>query len=168
MKTYLYWLPVLGSLAVCQAFSEDVKAHPWGAMTNSVQMSISLRDDGKEVKIGQPLALMMRIKSLSTNETFTLVLLNEIERDPGFSFIIVSPSGRDISPKPSIGSGSGHIGALAPGQTVELKFDLASICRFDEVGTYKIIAKREVLAARRNRVFEVVSNPLGVPVVPDP
>src|SRR5205823_1579090 len=94
-----------------------------------------------------------------------------IEADPSFSFIVVSPAGEDVSPKaPQINlSSSGDFIRLDPGQSTEVKFNLSQFCKFEEMGSYRIVAKRLISywPGKSNKVrngFQLVSNPLSVSI----
>jgi DNA-binding beta-propeller fold protein YncE len=155
-------------LAAWQTFADDLKTNDWGAVTNNAQMSISLTGGGNEIKTNEPVRLLIRFRNISTNETIAIFRPNAIETDPTFSFIVVSPSGKDVSPSsPKIFVGSGGVLPIDPNQTVELEFNLSDLCKFDEVGTYKIIAKKGVGSRDGKKLFVVVSNPLYATIVPD-
>jgi hypothetical protein len=128
----------------------------------------------------------MRFRNLSTNETFFLIVARDTERDPGFSFLIKSPSGKEISldaktNQPYFGSASDIY--VGPNQIKELEFNLSRLCKCDESGTYKIIAKREIIITgvsskeppltsnsqpiRFITGCWLTSNPLNITIVPD-
>lgn len=70
--------------------------------------------------------------------------------------------GQDISPAlPKFISGSGGQIAITPNQIQEFEFNLSHLCKFDEIGTYKIIAKKRLFPSIDDRC-EMVSNPLNV------
>ena len=88
--------------------------------------------------------------------------------DPSYSFVVISPSGKDISPdmKKVHPGDSGADHRVAPNQTVEIEFNLSYFCKLDEVGTYKIIAEKKAMwSPKSQKVFTVISNPLLVSVV---
>jgi hypothetical protein len=53
---------------------------------------------------------------------------------------------------------------LDSNQIREFKFNLSSICNFNEVGTYKVIAQKEILSSGGQKKCEVASNPLNIVV----
>ncbi len=132
-------------------------------------MSIKLEDKETHIK-ARPTAysLLIRYKNVSTNEPFDIYVVNGTVDDPSYSFVVISPSGKDISPdmkkvqRPF--SGADH--QVAPGQIDEIKFNLNKYCTLDEVGTYKIFAKKTIWT-NVNKTFEAVSNPLTVTVIPN-
>ena len=165
MKAYC-WFFAITVLAVWQAFSGEIGTHQWGSGTNNVQMSVSLKGGQKEIETNQPLILSILIRNVSTNATFILPLMNWIEADPGFSIVVISPTGKDVSPKPKIGAhGSADLAALGPNQSIKREFNLGSLCKLNEIGTYRIIMKRQVWFSQEEKAFQVVSNPLDVHVV---
>jgi hypothetical protein len=56
-----------------------------------------------------------------------------------------------------------HVPRVA--QIKEFEFDFKRLCEFNEVGAYRITAKREIWALEGRPIFTVVSNPLCVSVV---
>jgi hypothetical protein len=172
MKKGLYPLAALAVLAVWSAFAGEPITPEWGAMTNNVRMSITLESGQGEVKTNEPVGLLIRIKNTSTIEDFLIVHRNRIEYDELFSFSVISPSGKVITPIHTGVGGSGTIGRLAPSETIVFKFNLSSRYKFEMAGTYRVVATREICARRRNNAsavaivpFEVVSNPMDVHVV---
>lgn len=154
-------------LAVWQAFADDVKTNEWGAITNNVQMSINLKGDRKEIKSNQPFRLLIFIRNVSTNEAFNVHYTYVNDYD--LSFVVIAPSGKDISPifpKDRV-FGSGAFIFVPPGQIKRFGFNLSFLCKFDEVGTYKIIAKQKGYWSKSQKDLTIVSNPLCVTVVPD-
>lgn len=166
MKKYFY-CSLITVLVTWQIFADDLKTNQWGVVTNNVQMSISLTDRGKEIKSSQPVKLLIRFRNISTNETFLVGRENAIENDPGYSWVVISPSGKDISPKPQIHTGSGGAIPLVPNQFIEFEFNLSRLCKFDELGTYKIVTKKSIWSPENQKLFTVVSTPLYVTVVPE-
>jgi hypothetical protein len=157
---------MLAVIMVGRVSADDIKTNEWGVITNNVQMSISLKDDGAQIKTNKSLSLLIRIKNTSTNEAVFLYNALALNADPliGVSCAVISPSGKDISPKPRMfwhGSG-GHI-ILPPNQINEFEFSLSQLCKFDEIGTYKIIAKK-IIWFGNDKQFEIVSNPLTIVV----
>jgi hypothetical protein len=167
MKKCFYGAVMSGMLVAYCGVARDLHSQQWGAMTNNVQMAISLKGGQKEIKTNQPLVLLIQIKNRSEKDNFVIYRRNWIEGDPGFSFAVLTPSGKDISPKPVVGGGSGMLATLAPSRTMEIEINLGARCRFSEAGSYRVVAKREVLDPRTKQAFRVVSNELQVPVVAD-
>jgi hypothetical protein len=170
MKKYFIYCSMLITLFGWQVFAENPKADDWGAISNNLQMSIRL--DGKEnqIKAGQSFNLLIRYKNISTNETFIFYEVNGTINDRTYSFIVTSPSGKDVSPdmtkiQPSF---SGVFRGISSGQIVEIKFNLSKFCSLDEIGAYKITVKKEkILQPAQNKEFAIISNPLSVVVVPN-
>ena len=154
-------------LAVGHAFPARSNATDWGPPTNHLQMSIGLKGDETRISTNQPIKLLIRLRNLSTDETFHFYRANASERSPHFSFSLTAPSGKDISPKPrDFFHGSGHFIDVEPGQVKEMELDLSLLSKFDEVGIYKIIAKYDMWSPRANTSLKVVSNELSISIVP--
>jgi hypothetical protein len=196
MKPHIYYISMLTVLAVWQVLADDAKTNDWGAVTNNLQMSISiipvnakgiitlgpgtnniqmptnLKGDKNKIIVNQPFSLLVRIKNNSTNETYDSYITIDANPDPktGLSCIVISPSENDISPH-LIDTAqrvfiSGAIGVVHPNHTYEFEFRLSDLCKFDKVGTYKIIAKKEYRSSKDHKAFIVVSSPLNVSVIP--
>jgi hypothetical protein len=167
-KQFCYSIVV--ALAVWQVFADDPKTHEWGAVTNNFQMSINLKGDKNEITTNQPCILLIRYRNVSTNEMFRVFEANGTVYDPSYSFVVISPSGKDISPDmKKVRSGDSWANhEVGPNQTVEIEFNLTYLCKLNEVGTYKIIAKKgQMWSVARDKEFTVVSNPLNVLVIPN-
>jgi hypothetical protein len=167
MKKNFLMVLIFVSVALSNALAQDPATNEWGAPTNNVQMSIRLKNGGKETSLKKPVELLIRYRNISTNETFILNRLNDIEMDTSYSFTVLSPEGKNICPGVTETAFSGDIIRLGPNQVAELNFNLSVRCKFDEIGTYKIIAKNTEIVSEKNKAFEVVSNPLYVSVVPE-
>lgn len=150
------------------AYAQEKSADQWGVITNNLQMSIRLKNGGNEITNGQPCILEIRYRNVSTNETVCALRMKWTEADWTYSFIVTDPSGKDISPdlnKPFGGSATEI--TISPGQTQGLEYKFSGVCKMDEVGTYKIIAKKFLFSGGKNGGFKVCSNPLLVTVAPN-
>jgi hypothetical protein len=169
MKNQLCFILVFTVMAVRQVHADDMKTNMWGDATCNAQMSLELKDQNIEIKANQPVDLVIHIKNVSSNETFSVYQSLAIVDNSlvNFSFGVTSPSGKDISPKPAeyYNGGSGGEYQIAQGQTKEFDCNLSYLCKFNEMGTYKIIAKKR-LWPDLNKQCEITSNPLYVTVVP--
>ena len=152
-----------GPLSLLQAFA-DTKTNDWGAMTNSIQMSIALRPEKTDFRLSNVVVLVIRLRNLSDHETFLVSRWNAIENDPSYSFVVTSPSGKDVSPGPKIIPGSAGATPLEPNKTLEFEFNLSRLCKFDEVGEYRITAKKLVRSPAREMSFAVISNLLNISI----
>jgi hypothetical protein len=168
MKIHPTYYLILAVLVVKQVLANGLDADDWGAVTNNLQMSIKLEDKETHLKAGQPYSLLIRYKNVSTNEPLDIYVVNGTVDDPSYSFVVISPSGKDVSPDMKkvqrAFSGADHL--VAPGHIDEVKLNLNKYCSLDEVGTYKIIAKKTIWTYV-NKHFEAVSNPLNVTVIPN-
>jgi hypothetical protein len=144
-------------------------ANDWGPSTNGIQMSIHLAGYKSDVKTNEPFALSVRYRNISTNEIVSIYECVDMEGDDNYSFIVKSPSGKDISPaKKFYPGGSGAVHVLRPGQTLEFGYELSDLCKFDETGTYIVIASfSQIDPVGPDPAFNVVSNPLQIKVVAD-
>jgi hypothetical protein len=167
MKKYIHHSAIFPLLFVLQAYIATASTNEWGLVTNSIQMAISLDGDKREIKTNEPVILLVRIRNTSTNEIFQIYSMNDGD-DPQFSFLVISPSGKDISPiKESSPTGSGHFIRIDSSRIAEVEFSLSRHCKFSEIGEYKIVAKREVDSITTRKAYLVVSNPIYLTVVSD-
>ena len=141
----------------------------WGPITNNLQMSIALADNRTNITVGEDFALTIRFRNLSTNKMITVYQVNGTIYDPTYSFEIISPSGRDVSPdtKKLKPGDSGVVLFLVPHQIVDIRFDLGQLCKLGETGTYNIVARKTLWSPTIRTTITVTSNPLSVRVVPD-
>ncbi|HEY3762223.1 MAG TPA: hypothetical protein VGN23_10805 [Verrucomicrobiae bacterium] len=152
---------------ICQLFAYALYGDDWGMANNRVQMSIHTENgQSAEFETNQPVLISVCFKNISTNETFRLYRANAIEFDPGYSWQVISPSGKDISPNMEKihPSESGGFIPLLPNGTNELKFNMSHLCDFTEIGTYKITGKKGIYSPAMKKAVFVVSKPLFVVV----
>lgn len=140
----------------------------WGPIVSNAQMSIHLKDAGNEIKTNQPVVLSIRIRNLSTNETFIFLRqIADFVSPPEISFIVVSPSGKELSPATyGPAHGSARFVAIPPQRSVDDQFNLRRFYKFNEMGTYKIIAKWGLENASHTWGVIATSNPLYLTVAP--
>lgn len=165
MKKYIFYFLIFAVLASQQTFAGDMTTNEWGIATNGVQMSIRLKDESK-IKVNQPFDLWIQIKDTSTNEMFHGYYT--YYNDYGLSFVVIAPSGEDVSPKfskESVNAVSGASIMVPPNQIRKFQFNLSYLCKFNQIGTYKVIAKQKGYLGKRG--LTVVSNPLCVTVISD-
>ena len=145
---------------------KEFATNDWGAIAYHAQISIALKRSGRTFKTNQIVELLVRLRNLSTNEDYGVYVASPLSGTEGFSFMITSPSGRDVSPtfRPSY-RGSGGMVGVHPNQTDGFGFELGEICQTDEVGTYSILLKMKRWTPDRRKSFELVSNPLKVEIV---
>jgi hypothetical protein len=163
MKNQLLLLALFIISSCVIVFADDTNNIEWGLTTNDSRMSISFINGESVIRTNQPFSVTVRIQNLSTNQTL-YVYLPMGRVDPGFMWVVTSPDGNDASP-PVTTRGSGAIDAIDPGGIFEFEFSLSSVCRFNQIGTYKITAKMG-LGGLSNKVSRAVSNPLALTVVP--
>jgi hypothetical protein len=165
-QVFLYYF--LLNLVVCRAYAGAAGTNDWGLATNDLQMSISLEGGSPALKTGQSVSLLFRYKNVSTNQLFGVYKTLGTVDDSSYSFIVSAPSGKNVSPKRMTEeSASGSFIAMDPGQIIEIHFDGARLFKFDEVGTYKITAKKVMWSEAKKQQFELVSNTLEVKVLPN-
>jgi len=162
-KNYLYHA-ILALLTAVHTTAGEIKTNAWGPATNDVQMAIRLKGNPAQITTNEPVKLLICYRNVSTNRNFTIYRPHFIEHDPGCFFKVISPSGMDI-PFERQFSQSGGPDPLAPNQTMEIDFNLSVICKFNEAGTYKIIARKAIYWPEKRQGFMVVSNPLDVTIV---
>jgi hypothetical protein len=144
MKSFVFFFATL-SLFAYSVIADETRPDVWGPTTNSVQMSIQMIESNDYLQSNQPVILKVKFRNLSSNKPFSTIIPLDREADPNFSFLINTPSGTNIflskdSAEPHSGS-AGYIN-VAPGQTRELEFNLSRLYKFDELGTYEIVARR--------------------------
>lgn len=143
MKTKFLCLSILASLLASRTIAEDITNKAPAVATGLAEVWIRL--PVKEIKTNQPLVATIVIKNISTNETLSFDRLLSAKQDDGISLKVISPSGQDVSPKPPIGGhGSGYIVTLRSNQVHNFQIPLSEMCRFNEIGTYKIAAKKRL------------------------
>jgi hypothetical protein len=166
MKKLVSFICLLTFFIGFNALANSIEANEWGNAANNIQIGISMKANNAQIKTNQSFSVSVRIKNLSTNDFFYFYLpLASTENDP-ISFIVTSPSGKDKSPiPPLVEHGSGANVNVPPNQIYSFEFNLGYLCKFDEVGTYKIIAKMNVSPTQDKNRW-AISNPLSVTVVP--
>ncbi|HEU6447730.1 MAG TPA: hypothetical protein VFV23_04760 [Verrucomicrobiae bacterium] len=157
MKKNLSLLLIIGT-AVCQRSFADTNAATFCDAT----ISIKCKDLVKEFKTNEPINITIQIKNSSTNDL--LFRINNLPSD--FNWTIISPTGKDVSPKPDLRHDaiSGSFPKLKPQELWESICDLKDISTLDETGTYKVIIKKEVFFMPARKKIEIISNPLQVKV----
>jgi hypothetical protein len=128
-----------------------------------------------DLKTGEPFSLLVRIRNLSTNKTFVFCY-GDITPDAkdGLACIVISPSGKDISPRMRSESSEFYVRGgsyrrpltAQPDQTAQFEFPLSELCKLEEMGTCKITA-RKTIRDKAGKDFDLTSNSLCVRVVPD-
>jgi hypothetical protein len=165
MKKYLFCLSLFAALTAVEVFADETNKIEWGAITNNVQISISVKDGLATIRTNQPFSLLVRIRNVSTNQAISVYRWVGTQVDPGFSWVVVSPSGKDVSPIAELAAhGSGAFHHINPNQTFEYEFNLSSLCKFGEIGTYKIVFKMNT-SESPHKLCWVVSDPLYLTVV---
>jgi hypothetical protein len=90
------------------------------------------------------------MRNVSTNATILFGNVNWSVGNPGsytfapgsLMFEVTSPSGKNISPVDGYGNRwFGSARELQPEEAVEFNVDSSHVCEFNEIGTYKIVAK---------------------------
>ncbi len=206
---YTYW--VLALLAVGQVLAGEATTNTWGPVTNNAQIAISVVRPGShfvrnvpvdggtngyqvppvvegeksEIKVEQPFSMLVRLRNLSTNETFYIGCQGVIpDEDRGLACVVISPSGRDVSPsmatnydKPILLPGHSFGATAGPNETAKFEFPLSELlggnlvplsqlCKLEEIGTYKITARKRI-DVKGGKAFVLTSNTLSVSVVRD-
>jgi hypothetical protein len=160
MRKIIQIVLIIGAMSIWRAFADDMQTNDWGVTNCGARMLIALKEINKEIKTNQPVNLVMCITNISDSVLYLL----DISIAADFSFVITSPSNQDVSPK--ISSGDIYVSRtvqryIAPNGSINYSFDLRSVCNFNEIGTYEVVAKRKLLGD-----CELVSNPLDIKVVP--
>lgn len=142
----------------------ETNGFKWGPIAGNFQMSVRLRDGGNEIKTNQPVDLMIRLRNLSTNESYNFIYGGALSvPTPGeFSLEVISPSGKNICKYPKYSNGGSSVWAhVPPHGTWEQEFPLGRLIEYETNDVYKIVVRRMI---HTNVV--VISNPLYLKVVP--
>jgi hypothetical protein len=163
MKTQFYLFFILTFVLASHARNDNTATNQWGTITNGIQMSIALDGGDRIIETNEQFRLSVQIKNLGSLGAWSY-LLGRPTSNPsdGLHCIVISPSGKDVSPnvKFAPGIGSGRFVSLPPNGADRFNFNLSSICKFDEVGTYRITAEKTI--SQGEKWWTVVSNPLLV------
>lgn len=152
-----------------KARGSDIITNEWGMVSNGVQLSIALEGGNREVQKNEEVKLLVQMIGLQATNTWTsFALASNTQPGIGLHCVILSPSGKTISPNVKSKGGSLFTFDLSSGNIEKITFDLSRIFKFDEVGTYKITAQKTVFQGSEvsAKSWTVVSNPLLVKVVP--
>jgi hypothetical protein len=159
MKPSLQFLLLIAAIVVPQAVFAEPRPSSWGPVTNDVQIAITLKDRDIDKRGAWGVTLLVWCRNVSTNRTILIDTSSSGEFTPGLSFRVISPSGKDISPKPAPSyAGSGRVLKLTPGRTNHFAADLGRLCRFNQLGTYEVTVRFGGIK------FEQVSNTLRMAV----
>jgi hypothetical protein len=168
MRKHLYSILIFGMCAVSGAFSGGTGGSDWGEVTNNVQISLTLKGGQREIKTTAPVPLLVGFRNLSTNQTVGVFRTGAVEYDDTYSWVVISPSGKDVSPdfRTIPTCDNGHTLYIPPAHTNQVELNFRNLCRFDEVGTYKIVAKKQIWLGVNKR-WLAISNPLLVSIASD-
>ncbi|HXR05692.1 MAG TPA: hypothetical protein VN765_00085 [Candidatus Acidoferrum sp.] len=148
------------------SFADGPATHEWGVITNHVGLSIWMEGDVKTIKTNEPVNVIWSLTNASTNEPFGFIVASMPYLNKDFPFEVIAPSGKNLYPTNTerLIVGDGSSGGLPPGGVSVFTYCLSQLCSFNEVGTYKIVAKRRITKPG-GQPFWVVSNPLYLSVV---
>jgi hypothetical protein len=138
-----------------------------------LELTRNLEPGETAIKIGVPIVVTLSFTNISTNSStndtaYMLTTPAGAEFEGGYSFSVISPSGKRISPKSISYSGKTVHTGLVPSQMLTFALHLSDICDFDEVGSYTIIVTRRMHNySGEYSYFTVVSNPFTITIVPD-
>jgi hypothetical protein len=159
MKATIHIILIIGIMSVWKVFADDTNTNNLGITNCGAQMSITLDKPNENIKTNQPVNLVICITNVSDGILYIVDRNEAID----FSFIVISPSSKDISPiaPPDNGLNLRNIlRSIEPHGNMNYTFNLRSLCNLNEIGTYKVIARRRTLGN-----CEIVSNTLFVSVV---
>lgn len=165
MKIYLFCISTVVALCIGKVFADGSGDIEWGVKTNGLQLSISETGGDATIKTNQPLTLMVRIKNVSTNQ-MVFGYDRPLKTTDSISWFVVAPSGKNISMirQPTIRRSSVYH-PIGPNEIFQFEYSLSSICGFNEIGTYKIVAIKD-LGTKPREPHVVESNPLFITVAP--
>ena len=190
MKPFLRLILILTGMKAYNVFAEETVTNEWGPITNNVQMAIKIKDNLDGIKTNQPFSLTILITNISTNETFYTERISP-GWDDDFTFEVISPSGKDLSPRASLHSGysteqrrwraieeerrlppfiftlgRGPIDPIDPQKAMSTEYNISDFCKFDEIGKYKVVATDTIYELATHQSLKVVSDPLYMTFVP--
>jgi hypothetical protein len=143
----------------------DTNRYEWGPVISNLQMSIHLKDGGTEIKTNQPVEMVMRIRNLSTNQTFTFTWWVGTDIIPRSQFEpVISRS--EVDPPGSFSEDGSYnrpviMASVSPGSIYECKVNGGVITNCKTNSVYTVVARR---ITGTNLV--VISNPIYVKVLP--
>jgi hypothetical protein len=165
MNIYLTGYLVSVIFASVTVLASEPNDKDWGPISNNVQMAISIKADSAVIKTNEQFSLLVHVKNLSeANVGIFLEVVPSTDTWGGLNCEIISPSGKDISPKVIYYRTSGRNLNVPPHGGGEFEFKLSDICKFEEIGTYRIVAKKTILTDK-DRGWIAVSNPLTINVI---
>jgi hypothetical protein len=163
---------VLLWLTICQGRAAELSNNLWGPAINNVRMSIGVKTGDGAIKINDPVVLTIVLTNVSADVRLSRMFQTALdtEYEDGYSFLIVSPSGKQITARAPNQRGripgNQDLAAHAPGYPLTL--NLSKLCRFDEAGDYTITATGDIrMPNDLNTLLKVVSNPLTIKLVGD-
>lgn len=167
MKILLFLTTFLAVSLSVPVFAGITGSGDWGSATNNIELRIGLDGGERQIKTNQSFQLLIHIRNTSTNSPFYFLSPLAIFNGEPFTFEVISPSAKDIAPAPpKVERGSAEVITVRPNQDYKCNFNLGYLCKFNEVGTYKILAKMNVGMVKSKKIW-AISNPLFVIVVSD-
>jgi hypothetical protein len=165
MKKFFFLLLPLATALTARVSAGVTGLEDWGAGTNDITLSIEVEGNRSQIKTNQSFQVVTRIENKSTNSPFYFLSPAAIFNGGPFYFEVISPSGKEIAPAPPrIEVGSAEKITVRPNQVYEHDFNPGYLCKFSEVGTYRILAKIKVGRVKHKEQW-AVSAPLYVVVV---
>jgi hypothetical protein len=160
MKMIIRNIFFICAMSICQALASDIPASDWGPTNCGAIMALSLPNSATQFKTNQPINVAICIKNVSEG----ILYLMDTKDTDDFTFVIISPSNKDVSPAAHPGNGL-HLRNITrtvnPNDNMNYLIDLGEVCKFSEIGTYKVTAKRKVIPG-----CETTSNTLNILIVP--
>jgi hypothetical protein len=100
-----------------------------------------------KINVGERFNVWVQIRNLSTNKTISCIDGGTWQDEGnGLFCVVVSPSGKDISPSRSqFMAGSAFITSAPPTETMEFEFAFSDLCRLEEAGSYKITTRKRLI-----------------------
>ncbi len=164
LKCHEMFFAILFCLGASSTFAGGIGVNEWGNVTNDVMMSVKLESADPAIKTNALFNVLICLTNLSDSRTLTWYQPLAPTADDPYVFVIISPSGKDVSPAKSRVPvrGSGALVSVGPHQMHEANLKLSDICIFSEAGTYKIIVKQDI--GELKHPCWLVSNPLSISV----
>jgi len=175
MKRYILFFTLI-ALTVWQTFGAELglsdneknsATNEWGPVNYYTQISIGINGAKTTFGTNEDVEMLVRVRNLSTNNDYGLYVQEPFTFSDGFKFVVISPTGKDISP-PFHKSFrfTGGVVWVKTNQVDGFRVDLGQICKLNEVGSYKIVLKMKRWSPDRKTAYEIDSNPLNIVVTP--
>jgi len=143
----LLGLTALGACATRASSTGSTNAS-WGSVAEGIQMSLALAEPERIIGTNDAVKVLVRFRNVTSDARFMFRIDTEFADSPTLRFSVVLPNGKATSPVPHIDVNNPFRGRwlafVEPGQAKEFTATLSGLCRFDQPGSYSVIATQTV------------------------